>query len=564
MSWERPVPLIGDVTSADDRRRDPTGWAFSSAEQDALAAITAARRDVRRFRPHEVDPAVLDELLVAAHQAPSVGHSQPWRFIVVRDLETRATAAWMADQQRLAQAAMLDETSARQLLDLQLEGIREAPVGLVVCCDRRADAAGVLGRATFPDADMWSCAAAIQNLWLAARARGLGVGWVTLFRPERLRALLAVPDGVETLGWLCIGYPDERQVGPGLERHGWSARQPITDLVMSERWNDEQAPTSPRSRIAAPAPTAIVATRDETDRFLTPSGSLGVLDRAVDRIVANLGRHISAGILVLVGGDHRVADLGVSPYPRSVTATVLAAASAGTSLGASAAAAAGLDCEVLDAGSSTGDLASSDPMTTRDTEILLERGTMLGRRISGDRLVALGEVGIGNTTIAAALSAAILGVDATQVVGLGSGADSTMVQRKQSVVAAALARWNRLGRQSDDAVSLLQTLGGPEFAVLCGVVLGAAECGGIVVLDGLATSIAAAIACLVSPATSAHLIAGQRSNERAHPLVLGYLGLEPVLDLRLRAGEGVGAVLATRLLLDGLEIRRTTARTTRR
>jgi nicotinate-nucleotide--dimethylbenzimidazole phosphoribosyltransferase len=126
----------------------------------------------------------------------------------------------------LRQAAQLAPDAARRLLDLQLEGIREAPLGVVVCCDRRTAAAGVLGRATFPDADLWSCACAIQNLWLAARAEGLGLGWVTLFDPAELAALLALPDGVVTLGWLCLGWPDERPPQPGLQRAGWSRRHP--------------------------------------------------------------------------------------------------------------------------------------------------------------------------------------------------------------------------------------------------------------------------------------------------------------------------------------------------
>lgn len=153
---------------------------------------------------------VLERVLAAAPAAPSVGHSQPWRFLVVGDPALRDRAAVLTDRERLRQAVLLDE-DARRLLDLQLEGVREAPLGVVVCCERRTPAAGVLGRATFPDADLWSCAAAIQNLWLAARAEGPGLGWVTLFRAEELAALLGLPDGVVTLGWLCLGWPG----GPG-------------------------------------------------------------------------------------------------------------------------------------------------------------------------------------------------------------------------------------------------------------------------------------------------------------------------------------------------------------
>ncbi len=560
--WQRPVPLIGDTTSAADRARDPAGWAFGQSERDALDAIIAARRDVRRFRPDDVDDHIITCLLEAAHRAPSVGHSQPWRFIVVRDPDTRARAAWMADRQRLAQAEAMDEDSSRRLLDLQLEGIREAPVGVVVCCDRRAEPVGVLGRATFPDTDMWSCACAIQNLWLAARAAGLGLGWVTLFERRELTELLDIPDGVETLGWLCIGYPDERHPGPGLERHGWSSRQPLSDLVMADRWNVDAAPAPPRSRIAAPDPLAVVDARDHTDRLLTPPGSLGVLDTALDRVIACCGEEVTQATLVLAAGDHPVADLGVTPYRRSVTAEVHDAAAAGQSIGISAANAAGVGWTVVDAGSSSGDLVTADGMTRGRTTELIDEGGELGQRLAGQGLVVLGEVGVGNTTVAAALASALLGLAAEDVVGLGSGADSAMRDRKVAVVDAAVGRWRSGPSDPGDVVGLLSALGGPEFAMMCGVALGASRAGGVLVLDGFATGVAAALACAMEPGVSAHLIAGQRSNERAHGVVLGHLGLEPLLDLRFRAGEGVGAVMATRLLLDGLRIRRTTARTT--
>ena len=558
--YRRPVPLIGDTTSAVERAGALDGWAFGADEQSALSQIIAARRDVRRFRPDEIDEDTLQGLLAAAHTAPSVGHSQPWRFIVVRDADTRARAAWLADQERLAQAAGMDDDSARQLLSLQLEGIREAPVGIVVCCDRRAEAAGVLGRATFADSDMWSCACAIQNLWLTARAAGLGVGWVTLFRPQDLTSLLGIPDGVETMGWLCVGYPDERHAAPGLERFGWSKRQPLNDLVMTERWGSEAPPAPPRSRVKAPAQRAVVDARDHTDVLLTPPGSLGVLDKVLDRLAACGAADTSEACLVLAIGDHAVADLGVSPFPRSVTGELLRAASAGESLGVRAAAASHISWTVVDAGSSTGDLINRDALTQQRTAELLDEGSRLGERLAASGLVVLGEIGIGNTTVTAALAAALLGVSAQSVVGLGSGADTEMVERKIAVVEAAVQRW-RDAHDSVDPLEVLRVLGGPEFALLCGVVLGASAQGGVVVLDGFATTMAAVVACMVEPAVSAHLVAGQRSNERAHSTALQFLGLEPVLDLRLRAGEGVGAVLATRLILDALDVRRTSART---
>ncbi|MCW2868046.1 MAG: cob(II)yrinic acid a,c-diamide reductase [Marmoricola sp.] len=559
------MPLVGDATSAAERAAEVEAWAFPPEARRALYDVLGARRDIRRYRPDPLDPALVRRVLQAAHQAPSVGHSQPWRFIVVSDPTTRDRAARMADEQRLRQAAGMEPDSARRLLDLQLEGIREAPLGVVVACDRRAPAGGVLGRATFPDADLWSCACAIENLWLAARAEGLGVGWVTLFDPDELRGLVGVPDGVVTLGWLCLGWPDERPPEPGLERAGWSRRQPVEDVVLHERWTDTT--DAPASHLRSPRNEAVVGARDEADRLLTTPGSLGLLDRCIDRVEAvarGRERTSPSGQLLLVAGRHLVTRHGVSAFADTVTDDVLAASRAGESAGAAAAAGAGLALEVVDAGSTTGDLVGADALTPDRAAALVELGRSTGVALgSRHALVALGEVGIGNTTVAAALTALLLDLPATEVVGLGAGADTAMVGRKAEVVRAALARV-RAERGPDPLAPLeaLAALGGPELCVLTGAVLGAASVSAVCVLDGLATSVAALVAVALEPAAAAYLVAGQRSRERGHTRVLEHLGLEPLLDLRLRAGEGVGAALACGLLLQGLHVRRSTGRTT--
>ena len=573
------MPTIGDRSSAGERAADPQGWAFPPADRDALHRILAARRDIRRFRPDPVEEATLARVLAAAHAAPSVGHSQPWRFVLVADPATRARAAVLADRARLAQAAAMDPQASRHLLDLDLEGIREAPLGLVVACDRRAAPQGVLGRATFVDADLWSCACAIENLWLAARAEGLGVGWVTLFEPGDLAALIGAPEGVATLGWLCVGWPDERPPAPGLERRGWSVRLPLSDLVLRERWPEEGAAPPPplsrlsRVRLAPPPQAAVVAAHDSGDRILAAPGSLGVLDRAVDKILAlgalMLGTEVVGGTLVVAAADHPVTAHGVSAYRPEVTRHVAEAAVAGTSVGAVAAQAAGLDVLFVDAGvegspvegarlarprDRRGDLVASDGLSAADTDRLVAAGAALAPR---GGLVALGEIGVGNTTVGAALAAGLLGIDADSLVGLGAGSDSTMVAAKRRVVAAAVERYRR---RPGGPLAALAALGGGEIAVLAGVVLGAAEGGGAVILDGMATCVAALVAAELEPAVAAHLIAGQRSREAGHPLVLAALGLEPILDLRLRAGEGAGAALAVTVLRAGLRIRAEAAR----
>ena len=265
----------------------------------------------------------------------------------------RARAALLADRARIDQAAAMAPDAGRQLLDLDLEGIREAPIGLVVCCDRRVAPAGVLGRATFVDADLWSCACAIENLWLAARAEGLGLGWVTLFdpagsgragrRPRRGRhARLAVrrlarraSAGPGTGASGLVGAPAPRRPGlprPLAGRQGDAGPVPPPRLV----WPPGAGRGGGRPR---PRPIGI----------LTAPGSLGVLDRAVDKILA-LGARAAGGTLLIAAADHPVTAHGVSAYRTEVTRHVAEAALAGTSVGAVAARAAGLDVLVVDAG----------------------------------------------------------------------------------------------------------------------------------------------------------------------------------------------------------------------
>ncbi|SDB83340.1 cob(II)yrinic acid a,c-diamide reductase [Raineyella antarctica] len=587
MTWPRPVPTVGDTTSARTRRDDPAGWGFPEADVDALTRIIDARRDIRRYRPDPVPAALVERVVTAGHHGPSVGHSQPWRFIVVGDPGIRDRAAAMADRGRVRQAAGMTEDRAARLLDLKLEGLREAPLGIVVACDRRVPADGVLGRATFPDADMWSCAAAIENMWLTSRALGLGMGWVTLFEPAELAGLLGLPEGVETLGWLCLGWPDERPPSPGLERAAWSRRLPVEDVLLHDHWPHADQPARPAShlKVTAPAADRMVEATDGSDELLSPPESLGLLDRVLNRITAIGGAALDSGILVLAGADHPVAAYGVSAFPSSAGRDVVEAAAAGRSVGVAAATSAGLAHLVIDAGidggpvpgvrhvlpsGPRGDLAGSDALGRADVDRMLEAGREIGREVARHGLVAIGEVGIGNTTVAAALTCALTGLEPGQAVGLGSGADAAMLARKQRVVEAALARW-RAGTPAEaptESVSghngvseLLAVLGGGEIAVLTGVVLGAVEAGSPVVLDGLAGSLPGLCAARIEPAVQAYLVAGQVSRERAHRVVLDELGLEPLLALRMRAGEGVGACLAASMILQGLSVRRLAART---
>ena len=588
--WERPTPVIGDTTSAVERAEKPDGWALSDDVRDALDRVIGARRDIRRYRPEPVPEHLVRTIIDAGHAAPSVGHSQPWRFIIVDDPALRDKAAVLADVEKLKQAELLTPDRKQRLLDLQLDGIKEAPLGIVVACDRRTPASGVLGRNTFVDTDLWSCAAAIENMWLTARAYGLGMGWVTLFRPDDLAELLHLPEGVETLGWMCLGWPDERPPSPGLERRAWSKKLPVENLIMRNGWRE--GAESPANAIATPGDghmpdqEHVVAAHDSSDQLLTPPGSLGILDTTMDKVAAVGDIHHAQHILI--GADHPVTEHGVSSFSPSVTREIMNASMVGESLGVTTAAGAGIRSLLIDAGvdgdsgrdgqsdreartdrddsshairyahahDERGDIATAPALSTADTRAFIDYGRKLAGEFTEPTLFAVGEVGIGNTTPASILAAHFTGLDVEDAVGIGAHSDTSMMEWKREVARQALSRV-----QPSSPIDALAEFGGPELAVTTGLCLGALDNHHVVVLDGLAISVAALAAVQIKPAVQSHLAAGHVSREIAHRTVITHLGLEPLLALRFRCGEGVGAILATQMIMTGLSARRHTGRT---
>lgn len=219
-----------------------------SAPRDLAAGPTASlydvvhrRRDVRReFTGAPVDPAALRRVLGAAHAAPSVGHSQPWDFVLVDDVATRTAFRDHVRHERDTFAASLDGERRATFERIKVEGVLESSLGVVVTHDDARGGPAVLGRHAIADAGLYSTCLAIQNLWLAATAEGLGVGWVSFYREEFLADLLGVPAGVRPVAWLCLGPVSALAETPDLERAGWRQRRPLAEAVHHGRWGATQ------------------------------------------------------------------------------------------------------------------------------------------------------------------------------------------------------------------------------------------------------------------------------------------------------------------------------------
>jgi 5,6-dimethylbenzimidazole synthase len=211
---------------------------FDESERLAVYRAIRERRDVRRgFLPEPLPDDVLYRLLEAAHSAPSVGLMQPWRFIIVRDIAVRQAIHEIfldANQEALSG---YKGAQKQNYAGMKLEGILEAPQNLCVVCDSQSSQGHRLGRHTMPETAIYSAVCAVQNLWLAARAEGIGVGWVSILEPNLLRSALKIPDRITPVAYLCLGYVNAFAGEPDLERFGWEKRTPLSSALSFDRYD---------------------------------------------------------------------------------------------------------------------------------------------------------------------------------------------------------------------------------------------------------------------------------------------------------------------------------------
>ena len=214
---------------------------FSEEEKDAVYKVIYNRRDVRSFLPTPIPEDQIHNILKAAHHAPSVGFMQPWNFIIVSSDETKEKLAWTADKERRALAIHYEDEGEKEtkFLGLKIQGLKEAPITICVTSDPTRGGSHVLGRNSIPETDMLSTACAIQNMWLAACAEGLAMGWVSFYKKNDVRDILNIPPHVEPIALLSIGYTDNYPTTPILETANWEKRRSLDDLIFTDQWNNK-------------------------------------------------------------------------------------------------------------------------------------------------------------------------------------------------------------------------------------------------------------------------------------------------------------------------------------
>jgi 5,6-dimethylbenzimidazole synthase len=211
---------------------------ITDTERDALYKVIFSRRDVRKnFIPKLIPDDILKRILKAGHHAPSVGFMQPWDFILITEENTKKAIKKGYDLARLESAEQFSKEKREEYLSFKLEGILEAPLGICVTCDRQRNGPTVIGRTIKPEMDLYSTVCAIQNMWLAARAENIGLGWVSIIHDKVLRKALDIPEEKEIIAYLCLGYVSTFNEKPDLEENGWLPREDIEQLIHREKWS---------------------------------------------------------------------------------------------------------------------------------------------------------------------------------------------------------------------------------------------------------------------------------------------------------------------------------------
>ena len=214
---------------------------FTEEEKRGFYKAIYSRRDVRsHFTSKPIENEILSKVLNAAHHAPSVGFSQPWNFILIKDNSTKKKIKESFEIEKNRSSQLIEEPKRSKYLSFKLEGILESPVNLCVTYDPSKFGPFVIGRSSIPEAGLYSVCCAIQNLWLAARTEGIGLGWVSILSNDTLKNVLELPEHVVPIAYLCLGYVDEFAEKPDLEKAGWLPRLDLKDVVYFEKWEEKE------------------------------------------------------------------------------------------------------------------------------------------------------------------------------------------------------------------------------------------------------------------------------------------------------------------------------------
>jgi nicotinate-nucleotide--dimethylbenzimidazole phosphoribosyltransferase len=558
-----------------------------------LEELLKLRRDTRHFTNEAVPDAVLEKALMAGHMAPSVGLTDATRYYTIKSAELKQAIKQLFDSYNQKAAELISTEQQKSAYQaLKLEGITDAPLGLVVCYDRSVLNEFTIGTIASNDTIRSSAVCAVQNIWLSLTEQGYSMGWVSILNYHQFKKILNLPDEIEPLGYFCVGKPArDYDQQPMLQQLGWKSKS--ASPVVTEIDKLHSTPTTEKDPLHNSAGTAKLlynslltpdteAAKDSqknmTDQLKAaidgktkPLGSLGMLEDLALQIGSVLGT-LKPGItephLVVFAADHGIAHHGVSAYPQEVTRQMVNNFLEGG-------AAINVFCrqhriklKVVDAGvnydfpvnaelivkkiaKGTQSFLYTAAMSADELELCLQKGAEVIAQIaaSGSNTVGFGEMGIGNTSSASVLMHLLCDLPLRDCVGKGTGVNKEQLQRKEEILALAISRY----QGSHDPKQLMAYFGGFEILQIAGAMLEAKKRNMLVLVDGFICTVAYLCAVTLNPGLKSNAVFCHQSDEQGHRLLLDQLDATALLQLNLRLGEGTGCALAFPLLQSAVD-----------
>jgi nicotinate-nucleotide--dimethylbenzimidazole phosphoribosyltransferase len=537
---------------------------FNAAEVKVLEEIILHRRDVRgnRFKQDPISDEVLEKILLAAVHGPSVGFSQPWEFVVIRDPETKLRVRKSFNEENSQATHLFEKEKALKYAGLKLEGILESPLNLAVFY--KPSRVAVLGQTSMKEVGLYSVVCAIQNMWLMARALNVGIGWVSILDPKKVKTILQAPDENQLVAYLCLGYVHEFTDKPELEILEWEKRKVLSRLVLHEKYTMEKN----RTFHIRPLSKDLAADLTHKINFKTkPLGALGRLEELALQIglVQNtLSPVLKNPAIVVFAGDHGVVAEGVSAYPQEVTFQMVMNFLAGGAAINVFCKQNGIELNIVDAGVNydfpnalpgltrlkighgTKNFKNESAMSREDLHRAIRCGAKVVEDLhaQGCNVIGFGEMGIGNTASASAIMSVLCNLPVEECVGKGTGLDAAGVSRKVSVIREAIGRYTSPMSPWD----VLEAFGGYEIVQMCGAMLAAAELNMLILVDGFIASAAFLAARQAEPGIQEYAVFCHQSGEQGHKKMLDFMQVRSVLQLDMRLGEGTGAALCYPLI----------------
>jgi nicotinate-nucleotide--dimethylbenzimidazole phosphoribosyltransferase len=568
-------------------------YELSSTIKESLLKVIESRRDIRSFKNNPILPATILKILHAGHQAPSVGFSQPWNFLIIDDKKKHREVYDHFLEENAKASKLFQDSQGETYRSLKLQGLLDAPIHLVVTCDSNRNGKHVLGRTSVKEVDEYSVCLAIQNIWLTARAEGIGVGWMSIYDPILLPKILQIPDSIKIIAYLCLGEPVEIPDDPLLETTGWKNRENLNDLVFWNKWGNafgsekkkseelKEIGSNQISNFTIPSPEFLnqdefdeIRFQNRLNQLTKPIGSLGKLEEYTYKIAQIQNRmfpKLTKKTILILAGDHGISEEKVSAYSQSSTYKMVYQYLAGGGAISSFARGVGADLFVADLGVNhnfpsnakilgkkirlgSRNFLKEPALTEEEVELAIQVGKGLWKEIPKTDILSLGEVGMGNTTASVCLASLIFDLDIKLLldegwIGKGTGVDKEGLIRKELVISKSLQLYKKDSNfYSNYPCKALSAVGGLEIAGMVGVVLGGVDQNTPIVLDGLISTLAGGIASLINPEVKKNIFIGHRSSEKLHYKICSLLGIEPILDLDLRLGEATGSTLAIGIL----------------